>query len=33
VLKHFVRYQLGVAIEKQESDFAPEAAATAGLNR
>ncbi|PJI86963.1 elongation factor Ts [Sphingomonas koreensis] len=33
VLKDYVRFQLGEGIEKEESDFAAEVAATAGLNR
>lgn len=32
-LKDYVRFQLGEGIEKEESDFAAEVAATAGLNR
>ena len=33
VLKDYVRFQLGEGIEKEESDFAAEVAATAGLTR
>jgi elongation factor Ts len=33
VLKDYVRFQLGEGIEKEESDFAAEVAATAGLNK
>ncbi|WP_343520941.1 translation elongation factor Ts [Sphingomonas sp.] len=33
VLKDFVRFQLGEGIEKEESDFAAEVAATAGITR
>src|SRR3546814_2517018 len=32
-LKDFVRFQLGEGIERQESDFAAEVAATAGLTK
>jgi elongation factor Ts len=31
-LKDYVRFQLGEGIEKEESDFAAEVAAAAGLN-
>ena len=33
VLKDYVRFQLGEGIEKEESDFAAEVAATAGLTK
>lgn len=33
VLKNYVRFQLGEGIEKEESDFAAEVAATAGLTK
>jgi elongation factor Ts len=33
VLKDYVRFQLGEGIEKEESDFAAEVAATAGISR
>jgi elongation factor Ts len=32
-LKDYVRFQLGEGIEKEESDFAAEVAATAGINK
>jgi elongation factor Ts len=32
-LKDYVRFQLGEGIEKEESDFAAEVAATAGLTK
>jgi elongation factor Ts len=33
VLKDYIRFQLGEGIEKEESDFAAEVAATAGINK
>jgi elongation factor Ts len=32
-IKDFVRFQLGEGIEKQQSDFAAEVAATAGVKK